>query len=648
MTGPRRALWDFCQDVLGDTEILARHVTQRPGSEVLQIRDSHGAEFIVKRHLNRRKYRREVHAYTEWVHALGDRAPRLIAAEPAVPAIIMTLIAGQPAARSATRDPLKPGMEADNHRQAGELLRRLHSAPTGRSVPEPAMTLSQRLAHWLPDARLFLAPEDLDLVSRCTVDLAAADSLPMVPCHLDYQPANWMIDPSGFLRVIDFEHARLDITIRDLVRLEYRHWTGRPELREAFFDGYGRPLSYQEQALLRACAAIDAVTAVVRGITSKNLALTSHGNRTLRRLSEEIESAPHGSGNSLEVSHRKLATRSRSMAHQLEDPDIIGRDLALFRTRAYRFSNDPRLYVMAEWTEECFLAGRPPSPAVLDFIRGSLNELRTKGRLLAFDPAATAAQEFDPQLEIDRRAGHAFTRSVSQRAPELFVSIVGAPRSGTSHLVNVLAREQLFAYFTTASCWAWPVWNLHQAGRHLFTETDTDVLSFDNKRTRIIPSLVMPAEAEDVYARSIPVYRHIAGHRYHLDPAKVGDLDILRGGINAHLKHFGRKRFLTKSPFNSFRIPILEEIWGTKVRYIHIIRDRESAARSIRRNRFEYVVGGRLLSAEDAWSHFVSSVEHDAPPERTLTVTHRQLQTEPEALIRHVLDWLDVDRSAAS
>lgn len=46
----------------------------------------------------------------------------------------------------------------------------------------------------------------------------------------------------------------------------------------------------------------------------------------------------------------------------------------------------------------------------------------------------------------------------------LVVLIVGAPRSGTSHLFNLLARHTGFAYFTTVSCWAWPTYNLSSPG----------------------------------------------------------------------------------------------------------------------------------------------------------------------------------------
>ena len=46
-----------------------------------------------------------------------------------------------------------------------------------------------------------------------------------------------------------------------------------------------------------------------------------------------------------------------SITEQIHQPDPIHRDVALFRMRLYRFSDDPRHYVLAEALEERLLAG---------------------------------------------------------------------------------------------------------------------------------------------------------------------------------------------------------------------------------------------------------------------------------------------------
>jgi hypothetical protein len=226
-------------------------------------------------------------------------------------------------------------------------------------------------------------------------------------------------------------------------------------------------------------------------------------------------------------------------------------------------------------------------------------------------------------------------------APQAAVMIVGAPRSGTSHLFNLLASAGPFGYLTTASCWAWPVRNLHHPRRHLFTRIGDTVLTVDNKRTRVIPGLVMPGEAEDIWARAIPVYRHITGHRYEITPARQGQPEILDAAVAAHLGYFRSAALLVKTPFSSFRIPQIEALWGTTVAYIHIIRDQSETADSMRRNGFEFSLDGQTLTAEDAWSLFVGAVRAHAPAGRLLTVTHQRLLREPAEVLMQISSWLD-------
>nr|WP_241779626.1 hypothetical protein [Streptomyces natalensis] len=102
-------------------------------------------------------------------------------------------------------------------------------------------------------------------------------------CHLDYQPRNWHVGV-GFW-TFDFEHMRRDARIRDFARLEFRHWQAAPQLREAFFTGYGSRLTDTEQRLLERFGAIEAVTAIVRGHEQGDAVLSAHGHTVLAQLS---------------------------------------------------------------------------------------------------------------------------------------------------------------------------------------------------------------------------------------------------------------------------------------------------------------------------------------------------------------------------
>jgi hypothetical protein len=337
-----------------------------------------------------------------------------------------------------------------------------------------------------------------------------------------------------------------------------------------------------------------------------------------------------------------MTTTTASILHQLHAPDPLSRDAALLRTRLYRFSDDPRHYMLAEALEERLILGTGLTAATRAYIRECLTAIRTHGHPLPFDDGIAAAEDIDVSRGLAARAAYHWQQVPLTGAPRLIVVIVGAPRSGTSHLFNLLASTGWFAYFTTVSCWAWPVRNLHHPARHLFTRISDAVLAVDNKRTRTIPALVMPGEAEDIWTRAMPVYRHLGAHRYQITPARRGQPGILTAAAHAHTSFFGRPVLLVKSPFNSFRIPQTEALWGSTVRYIHITRGRRDCAESMRDNRFEFHHAGRPLTAEQAWWLFTEAVHEHAPVGRLITVTHRDLQADPRHVLAHILTWLAI------
>lgn len=332
-----------------------------------------------------------------------------------------------------------------------------------------------------------------------------------------------------------------------------------------------------------------------------------------------------------------MTLASTDLSQQLKAPDRTGRDIALLRTRLYRFSSDQRWYVLAESLEENYLAGRHPKSATMTAVRSCLDKVRYDGSPTEFRDDLAATEDIDIDAGLDEREPCTWQHMATATPPRKVV-IVGAPRSGTSHLFNLLAATGRFAYFTTASCWTWPVRNLHQPGRQLFTVLTDLVLTVDNKRTRVIPGLVMPGEAEDIWHRAMPIYRHIRGHRYDINPEpEPGDPRILHAAAHAHLAHFNRAMLLVKSPFNSFRIPLIEQHWGTAARYIHIVRDQHEAADSMRRNHFEFSTGDRPLDSESAWSLFVNAVRDNAPADRTLVVRHDELLRNAQRVTRSLL-----------
>ncbi|MEQ4203863.1 phosphotransferase [Actinopolymorpha sp. B9G3] len=81
---------------------------------------------------------------------------------------------------------------------------------------------------------------------------------PRVSCHFDYSPRNWLVDV-GRVHLIDFEWAQPEVWVNDLGRLFFGLWRTRPDLREAFLDGYGRQPDEADLALLLGSYALTTV-----------------------------------------------------------------------------------------------------------------------------------------------------------------------------------------------------------------------------------------------------------------------------------------------------------------------------------------------------------------------------------------------------
>ncbi len=264
---------EVAKRVLGSCE-----VTAVLGDAVVRVRDARGQEFVVKQHGSRSKHDREVHAYRYWTAALAPSAPRLIAADSATMTIVITMLPGQPCSGVP---------KAAIHHQAGALLRRFHDTEPARELPWLHCWLGDRIHYWTSQAKTLLPAEDALVVDSHLTALRRIGVAYGVPCHLDFQPRNWLLDESGNLSLVDFEHARTNLPARDLVRLRFRVWPSRPDLQDAFFNGYGRRLTDAEDELVWHLGALDALAALVRGRQTGDRALTTSGAATLRQLREK-------------------------------------------------------------------------------------------------------------------------------------------------------------------------------------------------------------------------------------------------------------------------------------------------------------------------------------------------------------------------
>jgi hypothetical protein len=269
------ALQAYVQGVLGPV----RHstvLTRRVG-RVVAVEDRSGRCWVVKTAGSRGEFTREHLAYTQWVPAFADQAPRLLHADAELRTLIIEWV---PGVGDWTFEP------ADHH-DAGRLLRRLHQAapprhdgPSVGDLAELRLEVATRRAVG-PGA---LATAALDHAAAGVGDLRRHfDHLPRVPTHGDFGGHNWLRGPDR-LRVIDFATARYDSPVTDFARLYLGPWWERPDLAAAFFEGYGRTPTEEELACVRLQLPTLAVGLVTHGARHGDVEMQRRGRYRLDKL----------------------------------------------------------------------------------------------------------------------------------------------------------------------------------------------------------------------------------------------------------------------------------------------------------------------------------------------------------------------------
>ena len=252
----RAELERFVERTLGPCRVVGDRSWVHGESCVLEVRDAEGGRWFAKGHRRPEKHRSEVDAYRRWVPVLGGRAPTLRAVDDDLPAILLSAVPGVAVSDVASE------MDPDVQHQAGRLLRRFHEVESLGPWHDFAAAKLDAFERWAARAAGLLAPRQLAFARDEVRRLGEVASPVRVPCHFDYDGRNWLV-ADGRVHVIDFEHARPEAWINDLSRLAFGPWLARPGLRDAFLDGYGRPIGDDDRAILRGCGALAAVSTVV-------------------------------------------------------------------------------------------------------------------------------------------------------------------------------------------------------------------------------------------------------------------------------------------------------------------------------------------------------------------------------------------------
>jgi Ser/Thr protein kinase RdoA (MazF antagonist)/ADP-ribose pyrophosphatase YjhB (NUDIX family) len=293
---PDAPVVEFVEQAVGRITEWTDTSWAREASRVWRVRSAEGGTWYVKIHQNDRFHSREVRGLRTWATALGAAAPRLVAADETLRAVVLTAVPGRPL-YGAT---FTPAREREIFRRIGALARRIHQASAPRPAPAGSGPVVAKADRHLAAAEPHLAPGDAEFVRSLVRQAESLPPLEWVETHGDFQLRNILHaddapiaeaadgaeDSADFLGVIDLERSEPGPAVRDLVRLSDA-WAGRPDLFETFLAGYGRSLTSAEEARLVIDMALDSVSGIAYGAAHGDPELVERGRRTLAGLRAE-------------------------------------------------------------------------------------------------------------------------------------------------------------------------------------------------------------------------------------------------------------------------------------------------------------------------------------------------------------------------
>lgn len=325
--------------------------------------------------------------------------------------------------------------------------------------------------------------------------------------------------------------------------------------------------------------------------------------------------------------------------------DPVEMKASLAKRRLYRFSDDLRSHVFIEAVEASYLETGMLPEDVNNALSVYLTALGAGVKPSL--PYVELAQRHSFDLEQGLRARLAFEDTQTDyQEPEKVLFIVGSPRSGTSHLFNLLAYQSQFGYFTDISHFRWPLYNLyHPNGKLYFSSLPTGFFRLDTKSVKLRRDLILPGEGEDIFARSIPVYQTVRTHAYVLTDPALTDEALLRHNIAKHAGFFHAPYFVAKSPFNSFRIRQLAAMYGDRACFLHIHRNGYTASQSIAENDFKYFT--QWDGTDDPsvfWARHIEAVLKYIGEVNMKQVAFEDLAQNPAGVLADIFSWLNIYR----
>ncbi|MFB7781415.1 aminoglycoside phosphotransferase family protein [Streptomyces vinaceus] len=261
----------------GPAKLVTDHSWPGTSTTVLRLQAADGRQLILKANTSTDSFQREHTALSRWAPALGVSAPQLIDVDEAAQLLMMTAVTGQPLQSLTLTGP----QERRAYERAGALLARFHESAPRTDLPAFGAERAAYIRAQLTDGTEPLTSADLQVLDEALHLLEALPSQRAQPSHLDFTSRNILWSPDGEPGVIDFETSRYEAAGRDFLRITQRTLHDRPDLRDAFYRGYGREPDGAEGELIRICTVTDAAAIVVSATTRGQYAFATEARNIL-------------------------------------------------------------------------------------------------------------------------------------------------------------------------------------------------------------------------------------------------------------------------------------------------------------------------------------------------------------------------------
>lgn len=253
-----------------------------------QIDSAGGSGFYLKQNEHRKHFEVEALTLREWAPKLPTAelwsAPSAVAIDDDLGALIMTRIPGEPL--DSTETTLAERTEM--FRLAGKLAALIHTLEVDASKAGPPRSYDRDLlAFFLEKAEPYTDPKTLEWIEDACGAKDAYEGLAFVPTHSDFAPRNWLVDRSGeqiALGLIDWERARPGYWLEDMQRVAQDDWLKEPELRTAFFEGYGRFPTEREERQLNLIVLMNATGTISWAAEHGDTEFAAFGHNTIERM----------------------------------------------------------------------------------------------------------------------------------------------------------------------------------------------------------------------------------------------------------------------------------------------------------------------------------------------------------------------------